>query len=70
MNLDEFGHLGPFMSRADPKHNESPVFGLAGIILPEDAVRPFVTRMLKLNEFIFTNEIQRSGLLSPGIAPF
>jgi hypothetical protein len=46
--LDEFGHLGPFMSRTAPKYNESPVFGLAGIILPEAAVRPFATGILKL----------------------
>jgi hypothetical protein len=62
--LDEFGHLGPFMARTGPKYNESPVFGLAGIILPEQSVRPFATRMLKLKEFIFTEEIQRSGLPS------
>jgi len=62
--LDEFGHLGPFMSRAAKKYNESPVFGLAGIILPEDAVRPFATKILQLKEFIFADEIKRSGLPS------
>jgi hypothetical protein len=59
--LDEFGHLGPFMGRAAAKYNESPVFGLAGIILPENAVRPFATKILKLKEYIFADEISQSG---------
>jgi hypothetical protein len=59
--LDEFGHLGPFMGRAAAKYNESPVFGLAGIILPEDAIRPFATKILKLKGHIFKTEIKQSG---------
>jgi hypothetical protein len=45
--LDEFGHIGPYYGRYGAKYNESPVFGLAGIILPEEAVRPFATYFLK-----------------------
>lgn len=26
--LDEFGHIGPFVARNEPKYQESPVFGL------------------------------------------
>lgn len=59
--LDEFGHIGPFMSRHSKRYNESPVFGLAGLILPEDAIRPFATQFLQLKEHVFQNEIQRSG---------
>jgi hypothetical protein len=59
--LDEFGHIGPFTSRASPRYNESPVFGLAGIILPENAVRPFATRFLQLKQNIFKAEIAASG---------
>ena len=33
--LDEFGHIGPYISRTDPRYNDSPVFGLAGFVLPE-----------------------------------
>ncbi len=62
--LDEFGHIGPFMSRSSEKYNESPVFGLAGIILPEEAIRPFATSFLQLKEHIFTDEIGKSGKLS------
>lgn len=39
--LDEFGHIGPFISREDPRHNTSPVFGLAGVLLPVHEVREF-----------------------------
>jgi hypothetical protein len=59
--LDEFGHIGPFMSRKSPRYNESPVFGIAGIILPEDSVRPFATRFLRLKQHIFKTEIEASG---------
>jgi hypothetical protein len=59
--LDEFGHIGPFMSRTSARYNESPVFGLAGIILPEDAVRPFATRFLRLKQHIFKTELAASG---------
>jgi hypothetical protein len=58
--LDEFGHIGPFMARNQPRYNESPVFGLAGIILPEEAVRPFATRFLQLKEHVFKKEIAAS----------
>jgi hypothetical protein len=61
--LDEFGHIGPFMSRNAKKYNESPVFGLAGIILPEDEIRPFATRFLQLKQHVFASEIKRSGKL-------
>ena len=41
--LDEFGHVGPYIARTHPKHNDSPVFGLAGFVLPLDEVRGFAT---------------------------
>ena len=39
--LDEFGLIGPFVSRQDAKHNTSPIFGLGGIALPLEEVRSF-----------------------------
>ena len=39
--LDEFGHIGPFVSRSHPKYNDSPVFGFAGMLLPAESVREF-----------------------------
>lgn len=41
--LDEFGHIGPYVSRDHKKYKESPVFGLAGFILPVEEVRSFGT---------------------------
>jgi hypothetical protein len=41
--LDEFGHIGPYISRSSPNYQESPVFGLGGLILPADQVRGFAT---------------------------
>ena len=37
--LDEFRHIGPYIARMHPRHNDSPVFGLAGFVLPLDEVR-------------------------------
>lgn len=62
--LDEFGHIGPFMSRHAKRYNESPVFGLAGIILPEDAIRPFATRFLQLKQHVFRTEIHAAGIIA------
>jgi hypothetical protein len=62
--LDEFGHIGPFMGRNNPRYNESPVFGLAGIILPGDAIRPFATRFLQLKQHVFKVEIEKSGVMA------
>jgi len=42
-HLDEFGHIGPYISREDPSYNDSPVFGLGGMILPYDKTRSFAT---------------------------
>ncbi len=39
--LDEFGHVGPYISTDHPKYNDSPVFGLAGMLLPVEEVREF-----------------------------
>lgn len=58
---DEFGHVGPYTGRNDPKFNESPVFGLGGIVLPVDQVRPFATWFFKLKSNLLDWEIQRSG---------
>ena len=51
--LDEFGHIGPFINRNHEKFNHSPVFGLAGYIIPVEKVRNFGTWVFqqKLNMF-------------------
>lgn len=39
--LDEFGHVGQYVSRIHPKFKTSPVFGLGGLLLPATQVREF-----------------------------
>lgn len=55
--LDEFGHIGPFISRSHPRHNASPVFGLAGILLPVEAVREFSTFFFQLKNRLLKWEL-------------
>lgn len=62
--LDEFGHIGPFSGRKAAKFNESPVFGLAGILLPEAAVRRFATFFLQRKEELLADEIKKSRKMS------
>ncbi|MEO9901087.1 DUF3800 domain-containing protein [Nisaea sp.] len=59
--LDEFGHIGPFVSRSDTRHNTSPVFGLAGIVLPISEVRAFSTWFFQRKQELLGFEINRSG---------
>lgn len=60
--LDEFGHIGPYISRDDPQHNDSPVFGLAGLVLPLDEVRNFGTWFYQRKCELLKFEIDRSDL--------
>ena len=39
--LDEFGHVGQYVSRTHSHFKTSPVFGLGGILLPAEEVREF-----------------------------
>jgi hypothetical protein len=58
--LDEFGHIGPFVSRAHPEFNTSPVFGVAGFFMHERYVREFATWFYKFKNDIFETDIARS----------
>ncbi len=51
--LDEFGHIGPYISHNDPKHKTHPIFGLGGFVLPSDQVRNFSTFFFKLKQQLF-----------------
>ena len=59
--LDEFGHIGPFISRSGRRHQESPVFGLAGLVLPMEEVRSFGTWFFQRKQELLDWEIKRSG---------
>lgn len=58
--LDEFGHVGPYVARTDQKYRESPVFGLAGFVLPADEVRGFGTWFFQRKCELLAFEIDRS----------
>ena len=59
--LDEFGHVGPYVSRTDPHHNDSPVFGLAGFVLPVGEVRGFGTWFFQRKCELLGPDIQQSS---------
>ena len=59
--LDEFGHLGPYVSRADEKYSESPIFGLAGIVPPASRTREFGTWFYKRKQELLAWEIGEAG---------
>jgi nitrogen regulatory protein PII-like uncharacterized protein len=53
--LDEFGHVGPYLSADDHKHNTHPVFGLGGFVLPASKVRSFSSFFFKLKQQLFNS---------------
>jgi len=59
--LDEFGHVGPFISRDDARHKTSPVFGLAGLVIPYTHVRSFTTWFFQLKCHLLKFELTKSG---------
>ncbi len=38
--IDEFGHIGPYISSRHEKFKDHPVFGYSGFIIPAHNVRP------------------------------
>ncbi len=59
--LDEFGHIGPYISNNHEKHNTHPVFGLGGIVIPADKAREFATFFFQLKSRLLDFEIKKSG---------
>jgi hypothetical protein len=59
--LDEFGHIGPYISRKDLRYHDSPVFGLAGYVLPSAEVRGFGTWFFQRKCELLDFEIKRAG---------
>ena len=60
-SLDEFGHIGPYVSRNHPKHKTHPAFGYAGFVLPVDSVRSFGGFFEFVKEQLLKPEIIRAG---------
>ena len=46
--LDEFGHVGQYVSRKHSMYKTSPVFGLGGMLLPANEVREFAIYFYKV----------------------
>ncbi|KPW63216.1 MULTISPECIES: DUF3800 domain-containing protein [Pseudomonas syringae group] len=46
--LDEFGHVGQYVSRNHPKYKTHPAFGFAGLMLPATEIREFAIYFYKL----------------------
>ena len=59
--LDEFGHIGPYVSKRHTRHNDSPVFGLAGFVMPSEHLRGFGTWFFQRKCQLLKFEIERSG---------
>lgn len=59
---DEFGHCGPFISRSHSNHNTSPVFGLAGYVMPNRHVRHFATFFFQLKSWMLAHELNQCGV--------
>lgn len=51
----------PYGARSDPRHHTSPVFGLAGFVMPADEVRGFGTWFYQRKCDLLAWEIKRSG---------
>lgn len=59
--LDEFGHVGPYVSPEHRKFFHNPIFGYAGIVLPSTSVRAFGAMFERAKEREFRSEIHESG---------
>lgn len=46
--LDEFGHVGQYVSRNHPRYKTHPAFGFAGLMLPATEIREFAIYFYKL----------------------
>lgn len=55
--LDEFGHCGPYVARHDKRFNQSPVFGLAGYIIPHSEARNFATLFFQLKSQMLASDL-------------
>ena len=55
------GMSAPCVSRTDPHHNDSPVFGLAGFVLPVDEVRGFGTWFFQRKCELLESEIRQTS---------
>jgi hypothetical protein len=60
--LDEFGHIGPYISSNHPKHKTHPAFGLGGIVIPAEKAREFSTYFYQLKCNLLAWELKQSNV--------
>lgn len=60
--IDEFGHIGPYISREHPNYKTSPIFGLGGVLLPASDVRAFGEFFLAHKEWLLGDEMKAHGI--------
>lgn len=59
--LDEFGHVGQYVSRNHPQYKTSPVFGLGGMLLPAQEVREFAIYFYKLKSQLLAWDLKNKN---------
>ncbi|WP_371318737.1 DUF3800 domain-containing protein [Pseudomonas gingeri] len=59
--LDEFGHVGQYVSRNHSQYKTSPVFGLGGMLIPAHHVREFAIYFYKLKCHLLAWDLQHKN---------
>ncbi|QNV39818.1 DUF3800 domain-containing protein [Rothia amarae] len=59
--IDEFGHIGPYISSRHEKFKDHPVFGYSGFIIPAHNVRPLGAFFESVKSNLLAYEIEQSG---------
>lgn len=59
--LDEFGHVGPYVSRSHAQYKTSPVFGLGGMLIPAHEVREFAIHFYKLKSQLLAWDLKNKN---------
>jgi hypothetical protein len=62
--IDEFGHVGPYISAEHPKYSQHPVFGYAGFIIPAAHAREMGVIFKHVKSTLFKAEIAKSSALA------
>lgn len=59
--LDEFGHVGQYVSRNLPKYKKHPAFGFAGLLLPATEIREFAIYFYKLKCQLLAHDLANNN---------
>lgn len=59
--LDEFGHIGPYVSPEHRRFNTHPTFGYGGFVIDASRIRSFGGQFEHHKERMFRREIDESG---------